>query len=218
MKKAILKVAFATSLAFIMPSVSNAQLDNILKSVAGTAVSKATGNSSTASTITNVVTTLLGTSKVTEKSIIGTWTYQEPCIAAESSNVLSQAAAAAAVSKAQSELSNALLKAGVKAGAMKITFAEGGKATILLGKKKVAATYKLDGSDLHLTLTSVKKTIKMNCKLSAGKLQLAMKADKLLTLVNTVSSTAAAASTSLATLNTLLKNVDGLYVGLQFTK
>ncbi len=82
----------------------------------------------------------------------------------------------------------------------------------------MAATYKLDGSDLHLTLTSVKKTIKMNCKLSAGKLQLAMKADKLLTLVNTVSSTAAAASTSLATLNTLLKNVDGLYVGLQFTK
>ena len=214
MKKSILKVALATSLAFIMPSVSNAQLGDILKSAAGTAVQQATGNS----TITNVVTTLLGTSNVTEKSIVGTWTYQEPCIAAESSNVLTKTAAAAAVSKAQSELSKALTKAGIKAGTLKITFEEGGKATILLGKKKVAATYKLDGSDLHLTLTKIKKTIKMNCKLSSGKLQLAMKSDKLLTLVNTISSTAAAASTSLATLNTLLKNVDGLYVGLQFTK
>ena len=214
MKKSILKVALATSLAFIMPSVSNAQLGDLLKSAAGTAVGQATGNS----TLANVVTALLGTSKVSEQSIIGTWTYQEPCIAAESSNVLTKAAAAAAVSKAQNELSSALLKAGIKAGAMQITFAEGGKATIMLGKKKVSATYKVDGSDLYLTLTTIKKTIKMNCKLSSGKLQLAMKADKLLTLVNTISSTAAAASTSLATLNTLLKNVDGLYVGLQFTK
>ena len=96
MKKSILKVALATSLAFIMPSVSNAQLGDILKSAAGTAVQQATGNS----TITNVVTTLLGTSNVTEKSIVGTWTYQEPCIAAESSNVLTKTAAAASTSLA----------------------------------------------------------------------------------------------------------------------
>ena len=214
MKKSILKVALATSLAFIMPSVSNAQLGDLLKSAAGTAVEKTTGSS----TLANVVTSLLGTSKVSEKSIVGTWTYQEPCIAAESSNILTQAAAAATVTKAQNELSKALTKAGIKAGTLKVTFADDGKATILLGKKKVSATYKLDGSDLLLTLTTIKKTIRMNCKISSGKLQLAMKADKLLTLVNTISSTAAAASTSLATLNSLLKNVDGLYVGLQFTK
>ena len=87
-----------------------------------------------------------------------------------------------------------------------------------VGKKTVAATYKIEGSDLSLTFTKVKKTIKMNCKLSGGKLQLAMKTDKLLTFVNTVSSTAAAASSSLGTLNSLLKNVEGLYVGLQFSK
>ncbi len=218
MKKTILKVAFATAMAFIMPTVSNAQLGDLLKGAATNVVGKATGNSSTASTITNVVTSLLGTSKVSETSIVGTWTYDSPCIAAESSNVLTKATAAAAVSEAQDKLTSALTKAGIKSGSMKIKFEEGGKATITVGKKNVSATYKLEGSDLLLTLTKVKKTIRMNCKLSAGKLQLAMKSDKLLTLVNTISSTAAAASSTLGTLNTLLKNVDGLYVGLQFTK
>ena len=218
MKKSILRVALATAVAFIMPTASNAQLGDLLKSAASSAVTKATGNSSTASTITNVVTSLLGTSTVSESNILGTWTYESPCIAAESSNVLTKATAAAAVSKAQDLLSSALTKAGIKPGTMKITFEKEGKASIVVGKKTVAATYKIDGSDLLLTLTKVKKTIKMNCKLSAGKLQLAMKSDKLLTLVNTISSTAAAASSTLSTLNTLLKSVDGLYVGLQFTK
>ena len=132
--------------------------------------------------------------------------------------MLSKATAAAAASKAQTKLNDALTKAGIKPGAMKITFEKGGKATVAVGKKTVAATYKIEGSDLSLTFTKVKKTIKMNCKLSGGKLQLAMKTDKLLTFVNTVSSTAAAASSSLGTLNSLLKNVEGLYVGLQFSK
>ena len=218
MNKKILKVALAAAVAFCMPTASNAQLGDLIKGAASTAVSKATGNSETGSTIANVVTSLIGTSKVSESNIIGTWNYESPCIAAESSNVLSKATAAAAASKAQTKLNDALTKAGIKPGAMKITFEKGGKATVAVGKKTVAATYKIEGSDLSLTFTKLKKTVKMNCKLSGGKLQLAMKTDKLLTFVNTVSSSAAAASSSLGTLNSLLKNVEGLYVGLQFSK
>ncbi len=218
MKKSILKVALAAAVAFIMPTASNAQLGDLLKGAATKAVSKATGNSQTGSTIANVLTSLIGTGKVSASSLVGTWTYDSPCIAAESSNILTQAAATAAASKAQSQLNNALTKAGIKAGTMKIAFDDCGKATITIGKKSVSATYKVEGSDILLTFTKIKKTIKMNCKLSGGKLQLAMKADKLLTLVNAVSSTAASASSALSTLNTLLKNVNGLYVGLQFSK
>lgn len=218
MKKTILKVAFAAAVAFCMPTASNAQLGDLIKGAASTAVNKATGNSQTGTTIANVVTSLIGTSKVSEANIIGTWNYESPCIAAESSNVLSKATAAAAASKAQTQLNNALTKAGIKPGAMKITFEKDGKASVVVGKKTVAATYKVEGTDLILTFTKMKKTVKMNCKLSGGKLQLAMKTDKLLTLVNTISSTAAAASSSLGTLSTLLKNVEGLYVGLQFSK
>lgn len=214
MKKTFLKVALATVVAFLLPTVSNAQLSDLLKSAA----SKVTSSSSTSSTVTDVITSLLGTSKVSESSLVGTWTYKEPCIAAESDNLLGKATAAAAASKAQQQLSTVLTKAGIKAGTMKITFEKGGSAKVVVGSKTVAATYKVDGSNLTLTFTKLKKSVTMNCKLSAGKLQLAMKADKLLTLVNAVSSTAAAASSSLSTLSTLLKSVDGLYVGLQFTK
>lgn len=214
MNKTFLKAAFAAALAFIMPATSNAQLGDLLNSVA----SKVSSSSSTASTVTDVITSIIGTSKVSESSLVGTWTYKEPCIAAESSNILSKAAAAAAASKAQSQLGTVLGKAGIKAGTMKIVFQKDGTAQVSVGSKTVAATYKVDGSNLLLTFTKLKKTVTMNCKLSAGRLQLSMKADKLLTLINAVSSTAAAASSSLSTLSTLLKSVDGLYVGLQFTK
>ena len=114
MKKSILKVALAAAVAFCMPTASNAQLGDLIKGAASTAVSKATGNSETGSTIANVVTSLIGTSKVSESNIIGTWNYESPCIAAESSNVLSKATAAAAASKAQTKLNDALTKAGIK--------------------------------------------------------------------------------------------------------
>ena len=217
MQKSILKVALATAVALLVPSASKAQLGDLLKSAASSAVSSSSSNG-TVSTVSNIITSLLGTSTVSQSSLVGTWTYQEPCIVAESQDVISKVAASAAVSKVQNQLSSTLQKAGVKAGNMKITFESDGSAKVKIGSRTVAATYKVNGSDLTLTFTKVKKTIKMNCKLASGKLQLSMKADKLLTLINTVSATAASASTSLATINSLLKSVDGLYIGLQFTK
>ena len=67
---------------------ANAQLGNILKNVAGTAVSKATGNSTAGDVASELIGNLLGTSKVSEKSLVGTWTYSQPCVAFESENVL----------------------------------------------------------------------------------------------------------------------------------
>ena len=58
----------------------------------------------------------------------------------------------------------------------------------------------------------------MNAKLTESELQLAMKADKLLTLLNTITEKTSTVNSSLGTLNTLTKNVKGMYMGLKFTK
>ena len=65
----MLKMAFV-ALGMMVCGNANAQLENILKSVAGEAAANVVGN-------------LLGTSKVSEKSMVGTWSYNQPCVAFE---------------------------------------------------------------------------------------------------------------------------------------
>lgn len=58
----------------------------------------------------------------------------------------------------------------------------------------------------------------MNAKVTGGTLQVAMNAEKLLTLVTTVTEKTSSLSTTMSTLNSLLKNVNGLYLGLKYTR
>lgn len=221
MNKTFIKAALAAIVAFNMPTASNAQsiLDG-LKNAASSAVNSAANKSGNSglSTLAGVVTGILGTSKVSQSSLVGTWTYSEPCLVAESNDILSNVAATAAATKAQKSLNSGLQKAGITAGKMKLNFKQDNTVAITVGSKTVNGTYAVSGSDLTITLKTIKKSFKMNCKLSSGNLQLSMNATKLLNFVNAVAAQAATASTSLAAVSSTLKNVNGLYAGLQFTK
>lgn len=216
MRQNFCKIALACLLTFSAAS-SNAQslldgLKNAAVNAAASAANDATGNS----TIGNIITNLLGTGAVSQSSITGTWSYTEPCFVAESDNVLSSVASNALIGKAQTYLSSGLSKAGMTAGKVILTFDGNGGMTCVVNGKKVSGTYTIDGCNLNVTI--LKRTFKINCKLSGGDLQLSLDISKLLSFVNTVSSSAAQASGSLSSLTSLLSNVKGLYAGLQFHK
>jgi signal transduction histidine kinase len=71
---------------------------------------------------------------------------------------------------------------------------------------------------LSLTFKTTKKTIKTNVKLSLGTLQIAMNADKMLQIVNTIATKASAYSSSMKTVSTLLSQYKSMYLGLKFKK
>ncbi|MEE1147406.1 MAG: DUF4923 family protein, partial [Bacteroidaceae bacterium] len=73
-------------------------------------------------------------------------------------------------------------------------------------------------SDLALTFPLTQKTVQMNAKISGGSLRLAMNAEKLLTIINTVSEKASSINSTASSINAMIKNVKGMYVGLKFTK
>ena len=77
-------------------------------------------------------------------------------------------------------------------------------------------TWSVEGTNLVLTILG--KSIKINANLSGGNLQLAMNADKMLTLLNAVTTQASALSSSFGTLTSLLKKYDGVHLGLKFAK
>ncbi len=248
MKKKLTRIALATALALTpMLSNAQSNIINGIKNVLtgksgeSTTESNTSGNSGTsgstgsivsdiiggitgkseaAGTIVSAVTNLLGTSKVTADKLVGTWNYTQPCIAFESENALSKIGGTAVSSKIQSTLKKALEKAGISAGKVNVTFSSDDTFTITVKKKKFTGKYSVNGSDLTLTFDKSGKTVTGNVKLESitGTLQVAMKADKLLEVVNTIAAKASAYSSQMTTVSALLSNYSGMYLGMEFGK
>ena len=210
MKKTIIKIALMAMVAFFVPNTMNAQLSDILNAIKG--------SSSTANTVTNIVGNLLGSSKVSEASLKGTWVYTEPCIAFESDDVLSKLGGSVASSKIEDKFNTALTKAGIKPGNMTITFNADKTFSMTVGTKTMSGTYTVSNSDLNLTFKMPAKTIKTNVKLSLGTLQIAMNTDKMLDIVSAIATKASAYSSQMATISSLLGNYKGMYLGMKFNK
>lgn len=208
----MMKTALVALMAYALPTAAHAQLSGLLKNAA----SAVTGSNTTGSVVSSLVGNLLGTNKVSEKNLVGTWTYTEPCVVMESDDVLSNLGGAIATNKLVKNQKKLLEKAGFKAGKVVMTLNSDKSGTVTVNGKTVNCTWGVSGSDL--TLTVLTRSVKMNTRLNGSELQLAMNADKLLTLVTAVSGKASGLNSNFATLNTLLGKYNGLFLGLKFSK
>ena len=212
----------------------NVQAQDILgtlKNAAATAASKS--SNSTVAAIGN----LLGTSSVSSTDLVGTWNYSQPAVVFESKNVLTNVGTAAASSAIEKKLATYLTKAGFTKGKVQIILNEDKKnGYVVYNKKKIPVNWSVSGSDLTLkigksaineTLGSSSKlgaltkynSFKMNVKKSGSELQVAMKADKLMSMLQSILSAAGSTgSSSLSSIAGLTKSIDGMYLGLKFTK
>ena len=217
MKKNMLKMAFVT-MGMMLCNNANAQLSDILKNAANTAINKTTGNSTAGNVAADIIGNLLGTNKVTDKSLVGTWSYSQPCVAFESENVLASLGSSVVSTKVENTMQNGLTKVGFTSGKVIMTLKEDKTGTIQFNGKAVDINWAVEETNLKLTFPLINKGVTMNAKLTGSELQLAMKSDKLLTLLNAITQKAGTVNSSLGTLNTLTKNVKGMYMGLKFTK
>ena len=193
-------------------------LGDLLKNVAGEAINKATGNSTVGNVAADLVGNLLGTAEVTEKTLVGTWSYSQPCVAFESENVLASLGSSVVSTKVENTMQNGLTKVGFTSGKVIMTLKEDKTGTIQFNGKAVDINWTVEETNLKLTFPIINKGVTMNVKQTGGELQVAMKSDKLLTLLNAITQKAGTVNSSLGTLNTLTKNVKGMYMGLKFTK
>lgn len=176
---------------------------NIAGNIAGDVVGDLLGN-------------LLGTNTLNEKNLVGTWTYSEPCVVLESDDVLSNIGGKVIEKKVEAQQKKMLEKIGFKPGKVVLVLNEDKSGTMTVGKRTTPFTWSVDESDLKLTFLAREHAI--NAKISGGKLQLAMNADKMLGLLNTTMSAVGNLSSSMGTLSKLLGNYKGLYLGLMFAK
>ncbi len=197
----------AIASALLSNSSSNAA------SVANTALSAISDGS-----LISGVIGLLTNSSASTASIVGTWTYSEPTVQFESSNLLAQAGGIVAAQAVTSKLAPYYQKVGIKSGSMKINFTSSNTCTITLGSKTIAGTYTYNTSAHTVTMKDQLGLINLTAyvTLSSNQLALTFDSSKLITLASALGKSST--NSALNTVSNLAGTYSGMKTGFLFNK
>ena len=163
-------------------------------------------------------------SKVNESvSIVGTWKYTAPDCKFESDDLLSKAGGEVAAKKVEEQMSNYLSKLGFNENTVYVFNADSTYTSTVAGRT-VNGTYSYNKDTKEVTLKT-KIGLKMTAQVSTsllngGTMSLLFKADKLMSLAQTVTGAVAGKSSNatVSTLNSVLSQYDGLLLGFEMKK
>ncbi|MDD5825752.1 MAG: DUF4923 family protein [Prevotellaceae bacterium] len=208
MKRNFIKLALICLTTFSTQSAgAQTDLGNILNNVLG-------GNNSTSDVVSGLTSIFSSSKQATEKTIIGTWVYEEPAIVLQSDNVLTSAAAKLAAKKAETKLQEQLNKIGIKKGALTLTFNSDGTFSETFGSKSVSGTWSIKNSKLIMKHTVRSTTL--TTQVSGKELMFVTDASKLLKLFQTLGSNST--NSSISTVTSLMKKVKGMQCGITLVK
>lgn len=231
MKKTLLSIAIVLSLGLFascgMGTMGNAGSTtqsngtaDLLGAVAGSLLSGQTGVSANTisdagSILGNIISTFGGNTSTSQSSLIGTWTYQKPCVQFESESLLAKAGGSLIASKMESKLDGYYQKIGMKAGACKFVFAKDNTMQYTIGGNTYQGTYKFDSSKRQVVLTtSLGTSITAYVSINGNNMGLTFDSSKLLALLKSASSL----SSQLSTISSLSGSYTGMKSGFQFVK
>ena len=215
MKKNILFKALFMLLVLASSTSAYAQINlgNILSGLTG----KSTDEEATSNTkglLTGIASIFSKEKQASTDNLVGTWEYSEPAIIFESDNLLAKAGAGIASSKLESKLQEQLSKFGVEPGAFSITFNEDGTFKETFNGKSIPGKWEVKDSQLYLTFA--RKAIPVSTQLESNKLMFITDATKLLDLFKAIGNSTS--NTSISTVTSLMKSIDGLKAGVTLVK
>lgn len=203
-KSSLLKLSIVFCLCAMMSGNANAQN---WKSILSGVASAVTGNKSTASA----------------SSIVGTWKYSGPDCKFQSDNLLAKAGGEVASTKVEDKMNGIMSKLGFNENSV-FVFNEDSTYTSTVAGKTVKGTYSYDSAnnEIHLkTKVGLKFTATVSQSLlSSNKMSLLFKADKMMSLVQSLCGTIGKVSSNAAvsSANSLLSEFDGLDLGIALEK
>lgn len=187
------------------PTASSAQLGDLINAV------KATAKQS-------VKTATIGTKNITASQLVGTWNYVEPEVVFESTNPASQLGGALAANEVKRKVNAGLSRIGFSSAKASITFKADGTYIAQMNGKSISGKYSVKGTNLHFDGSLGVDPVAVNVRLANQDLQLAVRADKFLTLIQSMTTLPAGSTATLQSVSALLKNYTGVQFGLVFRK
>lgn len=207
MKRRIIKVFTAAALlAVSMEANAQINLESLFNKVAGSASSSGGNN-----IVSNLAAVFSSQKQASAESLVGTWVYSEPAIVFKSDNLLTKTAAKVAAGKVESKLQSYLSQYGITPGTMKVTFSQDGTFTETVKGKTIGGKWSVDNNKLSLKFADI-KSVSVTTQLSGNELLIVTDATHLLNLMKGIASKSA--NTTLKTVSTLMKGVNGMDAGL----
>ncbi|MBR2237667.1 MAG: DUF4923 family protein [Prevotella sp.] len=162
-------------------------------------------------TIGNVITSVLGLTKVTQRDILGTWKYYQPGCAFTSEQLLKKAGGEVVAAEIKTKVKPYYDKAGVSSSNTQITFSEDGKFSAIVAGKQFSGTYTYDEASAKISMKTLLFTVNCYAKKNAGSMGFLFEASKLLNVLQMLS--ALSGSSDLSAIGDLAKQYDGVRIG-----
>lgn len=169
------------------------------------------------SVLSGVVKNVVGDKTTTASSIIGTWTYAGPECQFESDNLLTKAGGEVAAKEVEEKIQKVYEKVGMDG--CQYTFSEDGSYSCTIKGKTSSGTYTFDSDAKTVTMKS-KLGIKTVAyvTVTGDSMSLVFKADKLMSVLKTITSAAASVNSTASTISSIADSYDGLRLGFELKK
>ena len=168
--------------------------------------------------LSGVVTEVVGDKATTATSIVGTWEYVGPDCQLKGDDLLKNIGGQAAGEELEKKLEDIYQKAGLNT--IQYTFNEDKTCSYTVKGKKVEGTYEFDAEAKTVTIKAGKLGVKTTAHIVTlgSNMSFVFEADKLLSVVKTITGVASKFNTSAAAINELASKFDGMMLGFELKK
>lgn len=231
--KKVFVLAFVATCCFATNVAAQSGLSSLLSKAFGANVDSSKVESAT-NAVSNVLGSLLGNSlPVTDDMLVGTWNYTSVACVLSGDEALSNIGGALGSSKIEETLNGYLSRVGLKEGSCFFTFASDSSCVFKVAGKEIKGKYTFDANEKKLQLKFYSRlNMTADVAYNLNTLNIVFNADKLLSLVKSVTSKVAGSSNSgskassllggsssaLSSVSSILENYDGMMLGMKLKK
>ncbi len=171
---------------------------------------------SNANTIGDVISSVIGTNKLTKEQLYGTWKYSGPGCAFTSSSALAKAGGEVVASQIKSKLKDDYSKVGFTSKNTEITFNKDNTFSATVDGRSFSGSYTYNESTNALKLSGMLLSLNGYATRNSQGVAILFESKKLLTLIQTLS--AMSGNATLSSIGEISKNYDGVRLGFDMAK
>ena len=168
--------------------------------------------------LSGVVQTVVGDKATTETSLIGTWSYVGPDCQLKGDDILKNIGGVAAGEEVEKKMEALYVKTGLNT--IQYTFNEDNTCSYTIKGKKIEGTYEFDPEAKTVTITTGRFGVKTvaNVVTLGSNMSFVFDANKIFSVVKTITGVAATVNTSASAINQLIEQFDGMMIGFELKK
>lgn len=168
--------------------------------------------------LSGVAKAVVGDKATTQASLIGTWDYVGPDCQLKGDDILKNIGGETAGEEVEKKMAPIYEKAGLNT--IQYTFNEDKTCSYTIKGKKVEGTYEFDAEAKTVTIKAGKLGLKTTAHIVTlgSNMSFVYDADKILSVVKTITGAASGLNASASTVNKLLEQFNGMMVGFELKK